>query len=243
MEKTAISVVIPAYNEEDRIPSTIERVWEYLEGRSGGFEILVVDDGSDDGTGAVVREMGERLRNIRLLVNERNMGKGYSIRKGMLSARGELMLISDADLSTPIEEVERLMPFTGEGFDIAIGSRGLKDSRLEVRQPWHREGMGRIFNLIVRLLLIGGIRDTQCGFKLFRAEAAREVFGRAVVNGFSFDVEVLFIAVKLGYRIKEVPIKWLNSPASRVSVLRDPLRMFLDLLAIKANWRRGVYSR
>jgi dolichyl-phosphate beta-glucosyltransferase len=240
VKNKSISVVIPAYNEEKRIAPTIERIWEYLDARPGEFEMLIVDDGSRDSTAALVKEIAGRLPNIGVLANERNMGKGHSIRKGILSAKGELMLISDADLSTPIEELEKLTPYLEE-FDIAIGSRGLKESDIAVRQPWYRERMGKSFNMLVRLLVVGGVKDTQCGFKLFRGDAARRVFELSRIKGFSFDVEALFIAKKLGYRIKEVPIRWLDSPASTVSVFSAPLRMFADLFKIRLNWMKGLY--
>jgi dolichyl-phosphate beta-glucosyltransferase len=240
LEKVGVSVIIPAYNEENRISSTIQRIWEHLQGGGLKFEIIVVDDGSRDSTAPLVRGLAERLTSIRLLSNERNMGKGFSIRKGILSAHGEWMLISDADLSTPIEELEKLTPYLSE-HDIVIGSRGLRESDIALKQPWYREWMGKTFNLLVRLVVMGGIKDTQCGFKLFKGEVARRVFGLSRIQGFSFDVEVLFIARKLGYRTMEVPVRWLNSPASRVSVLSDPVKMFSDLFRIRLNWIMGLY--
>ncbi len=229
----SLSVIIPAYNEEDRILPTVRRVREYLEGRFGDFEIIVIDDASTDATAELVEREIREPGNLRLLRNAVNLGKGGAVKKGMLSSRGSLCLMSDADLSTPIEELEKLLPYLEGGYHIAIGSRGRKGAEILVRQPWYREKMGKVFNLVVRLLLVGDFRDTQCGFKLFRGNVARDVFVKTAIEGFSFDVEVLYIALKQGYRVKEVPVRWVNSPASRVRLFRDPLMMFLDLLKIR----------
>jgi dolichyl-phosphate beta-glucosyltransferase len=229
----SLSVIIPAYNEEDRILPTVRRIREYLEGRFGDFEIIVIDDASTDATaGLVEREIGE-TGNLRLLRNAANLGKGGAVKKGMLSSRGSLCLMSDADLSVPIEEMEKLLPHLEGGYHIAIGSKSREGAEMVVKQPWYREKMGRVFNLVVRLLLVGDFRDTQCGFKLFRGDVARDVFVKTSIEGFSFDVEVLYIALKQGYRVKEVPMRLVNSPASRVKLFRDPLMMFLDLLKIR----------
>jgi len=239
MRKDFISVVIPAYNEEERIMPTVRRILEYLKDNFAEFEIIVVDDGSSDGTSGLVR--GSGLEGVRLIQNPENMGKGAAIRNGILSSKGSLVLISDADMSTPIEEAGRLMAALDEGWDIAIGSRALRESDIAIRQPWYRQGMGKVFNLFVRLLLFGGFKDTQCGFKLFKGEGARAVFSKCRINGFGFDPEALFIAMKSGMRIKEVPIRWLNSPKSKVGLFSDPPKMVLDLLRIRANRLRGLY--
>jgi len=229
----SISVVIPAFEEELRIPDTIRRIHEYLTKRSGEFEIIVVDDGSSDKTADVVESLGKALGNIRLKRNSVNKGKGFSVRKGILSSMYTLILVSDADLSIPIEELEKLLPYYYEGFDIIIGSRGLKESDIVKRQPWYRERMGKIFNLIVRIVVLDDFKDTQCGFKAFKGVVAQNIFKLCRVDGFSFDVEMLFIAQKMGYRIKEVPIKSINSPSSRVRILRDSFRMLVDIFVIK----------
>ncbi len=230
-----LSVVIPAYNEALRVPPTIERVSEFLRGRMGGFEILLVDDGSTDHTVTFVRRMTYKFPAVRIIQSPRNMGKGHAVRAGVMEARGELILITDADLSTPIEEIKKLLPAIDGGADFAIGSRALARSEIMIRQPWHREVMGRTFNLIVRALVMGGLHDTQCGFKLMRAEAARRVFGLARIDGFAFDVEALYIARRLGYGIAEVPVVWLNSPSSRVGLVAAPASMFGELLRIRLN--------
>mgnify|MGYP006267293167 CR=1 FL=1 len=193
-----ISVVVPVYNEERRIQPTLERLSGYLNDNFKEFEIIVVDDGSSDGTVTLVKRLEKRLGDIRLIQYPANKGKGYAIKQGALFSRGALFLTCDADLSTPIEELDKLIPFIISGFDIAIGSRGLDESDIAVRQPWYREGMGRIFNLFVRSIVIGGIKDTQCGFKLFNGDIARDLFKKSRLNGFSFDAEILFLAKKAG---------------------------------------------
>lgn len=239
MSAPHLSVVIPAYNEAGRLPRTLARVTDYLRVWGRPHEILVVDDGSTDGTAERAREAGGSA--VTVVRNEANRGKGYSVRRGMLLARGERRLMTDADLSTPIEELDRLAARLDEGYDVVIGSRALPGANVEVHQPWYREGMGRLFNIMVRLLVLPGIRDTQCGFKLFTAEAARDAFSAARLDGFSFDVEVLFISRRRGRRVAEIPVTWRNDAATRVSSLRGFLA-FLDLLRIRANDWAGRYS-
>lgn len=239
----AISVIVPAYNEERRIGRTLERVLEYL-GRAGRpFEVIVVDDGSVDGTADVVRRVAASEPRVRLVCLDRNRGKGMAVRRGVLESTGEVVLFSDADLSTPIEEVETLAARLANGSDVAIGSRSARGARVEVHQPWYRELMGKGFNVLVRVLAIPDFVDTQCGFKCFTRDAARAVFARARIDRFAFDVEALVIARCLGYRVVEVPIRWADEPHSRVGVVRDSLSMFLDLLRIRWNIARGVYGR
>jgi dolichyl-phosphate beta-glucosyltransferase len=232
-----VSVVIPAYNEVSRLPRTLERVCSFLSGRP--HEIVVVDDGSTDGTADAARAAGGP--GLVLLRHEPNRGKGYAVRRGMLAARGARRLMSDADLSTPIEELAKLEAKLDNGYDVAIGSRALPGARIEVRQPWYREGMGRLFNVFVRTLAVPGLRDTQCGFKLFSARAADAAFGAARLDGFSFDVESLFIARQLGYRVAEVPVVWRNDAATRVGLLGG-FQAFPDLLRIRLNDWRGYYD-
>lgn len=238
-----ISIVIPAYNEDLRIQPTLEKVFAYCKDRFRDFEIIVVDDGSSDNTSSLVKNLGQHLENISLIHYSKNTGKGFAVRKGVLSARGDLLLISDADLSTPIEELEKLVPFIQTDYDIAIGSRGLRESEIVQRQPWYRETMGKIFNVFVRMLAVGGIRDTQCGFKLFRGDVARGLFSKARIEGFSFDVEILYLAKKAGYTIKEVPVRWINSPFSSVVLMSDPIKMFLELFKIRFNSLTGIYNQ
>lgn len=232
-EKIFLSIVIPAFNEESRIIPTLKKIRAYLREKSYHCQVIVVDDGSTDNTPSVVLKFSKEFSGLALLENEKNMGKGYSVKRGISLAQGEYILFSDADLSTPIQEIEKFFPYFEQGFDIVIGSRALKDSQIELRQPWWREGMGKTFNLFVRLLAFGGIKDTQCGFKCFRREVAHHLFGLAKIKGFSFDVETLFLAKKFGYKIKEVPVVWINSEASKVHPLLDSAKMFFELLKIR----------
>jgi dolichyl-phosphate beta-glucosyltransferase len=235
-----ISIVIPAFNEEQRLPRTLRTVTEYLDGRGDQYEIVVVDDGSSDRTAAVARETGSAR--LTLLTNGVNRGKGFSVRRGMLAARGSRRLMSDADLSTPIEELPCLLALLDQGFDIAIGSRALTGARIEVHQPRYRELVGRLFNRLARILAVRGLADTQCGFKLFTGPAATEIFRTARLDGFSFDVEALYIAQKRGFRIVETPVTWRNDAATRVTMLRGWLA-FLDLVRIRVNATTGRYRR
>jgi dolichyl-phosphate beta-glucosyltransferase len=231
-----LSVVIPAFNEADRLPPTLDRVLAHLRARGESFEVIVVDDGSRDDTVARARAAG-----VSVLLNEVNRGKGFSVRRGMLAARGARRLMTDADLSTPIEDLVPLMARLDAGYDVAIGSRALPDSNVEIHQPWYRENTGRVFNGLVRLLAVPGLMDTQCGFKLFSAAAAEAAFSRARMDGFSFDVEALFLARRLGFRIAEVPVTWRNDAASRVGWWGG-FRAFPDLLRIRWNAWTGKYA-
>ena len=228
-----LSVVIPAYNEELRLAPTLRTIRAFLSSQEFTWEIVVVNDGSNDGTRDVALQELEGLgEQGRVLENPGNKGKGYSVRSGMLDARGEWVLMSDADLSTPIEEVLLLLQ-ERDKHGVVIGSRGMKESQLEERQPLYRETMGRIFNLMVQAIALPGIRDSQCGFKLFRNDAAKAVFEKVTIEGFGFDVESLFLARKLGYSIAEVPIRWINDPASKVHAVRDSIRMASDLVKVR----------
>jgi dolichyl-phosphate beta-glucosyltransferase len=236
---TALSVVIPAWNEEARLPATLRRIVDYLAPRGQAFEVLVVDDGSTDGTARVALSFG--APEVRLLGSGSNRGKGYAVRLGMLEARGERRLMTDADLSTPIEDLPRLEQALADGAGVAIGSRALPASQVLVRQGVFREGMGRLFNLAVRALLLPDLRDTQCGFKLFTAAAARDAFAAIRLEGFCFDVEALVAARARGHRIAEVPVTWSNDAATRVG-LGKGARAFADLVGIRERRRRGLYA-
>lgn len=230
-----LSVVIPAYNEEERLPPTLARIGEYLAEQSYESEIVVVDNASSDRTSEVARQGG-----VTVLVESRR-GKGAAVRTGMLAARGEYILFSDADLSTPIEEVEKLLEALRAGHDVAIASRGLRESNLVKRQPWYRELVGRAGNLLVRMVVVHGIADTQCGFKLFPREIARRVFPAQRLTGAAFDVELLFIVQHAGWKIAEVPVTWIDSPDTRFSRVRDSLDALKDLVRIRINWLLGRY--
>ncbi len=238
----SLSIVIPAYNEEQRLPATLGRIAAWLETRPLDFvEILVVDDGSTDRTAGVVREAAARDPRVRLLQNPGNRGKGYAVRHGMQKAQGEWVLFTDADLSAPIEDMERLeAAVERESADGAIGSRALDRSLVLKHQSPVRELSGRIFNLCMRLITGLPYRDPQCGFKLFRRDVARCVAARQQSDGFGFDVEILFIARRHGYRIVEVPVRWANVEGTKVSLAKG-LAAFLDLVRVRWNDLRGLY--
>ncbi|MDQ2901737.1 MAG: glycosyltransferase family 2 protein [Acidobacteriota bacterium] len=238
----SISIVIPAYNEEARLPATLRQAIEYLNRTEWTFwEILVVDDGSTDRTVACAEEFAKENPGVRVLRNPGNRGKGYSVRNGMLQARGEWSLFTDADLSAPIEELDKLWSAVDRAqASGAIGSRALDRSLIEVHQPFYRETLGKFFNFTMRAIVRLRFADTQCGFKLFESRAAREIFGRQRLNRFGFDVEVLFIARKLGLRILEIPVRWRNAEGSKVGMLNGA-QSFLDLLTIRLNQLRGKY--
>jgi dolichyl-phosphate beta-glucosyltransferase len=241
MRSPALSVVVPAFNEAQRLPPSLLQIVEYLRQRGVDYEIVVVDDGSTDGTPAVAEAiltpLGARGRVLR---NPRNLGKGASVRRGMLAARGARVLFSDADLSTPIEEVEKLERALDEGAGVAIGSRAVDRALVEQRQSWPRDVVGRCFNFVVRAFAVRGIQDTQCGFKLFAGEVVAPIFARARIDRFGFDVEVLTLAQRLGIAIAEVPVRWRNNPDSRVT-LAQGARAFLDPIRVRAGLLFGRY--
>lgn len=234
----AISIVIPAYNEESRLPATLQCILEFLHRKDmGPAEILVVDDGSRDGTVAAAGG----LPSVRVLRNPGNRGKGYAVRHGMLAADGEWTLFTDADLSTPIEELEKLWRVAREsGADVVIGSRAMDRSLIGIHQSFLRESTGKLFNLMMRWITGLPFHDTQCGFKLFRTKAAHAIFKRQRLDGFGFDVEVLFIARILGFRAMEVPVRWNNSAGTKVSLFGG-LQAFIDPLRVRWNQRTGKY--
>jgi dolichyl-phosphate beta-glucosyltransferase len=232
-EAPEVSIVIAAYNEQTRIGLTLVRTLEYVAARHPDAEVLVVDDGSTDATVEVVGEVSKNDARVRLLRQPHNKGKGAAIRRGMLEARGKYILFMDADLATPIEELDTLLVWAKRGFDVVIGSRGLPDSDIRQHQPPAREAMGRIFNLIVRSLLLGGFKDTQCGFKVFERTAARDLFSRQTLDGFAFDVEVLLLAKDLDYKVREVPVVWYHAPNSKVSPVSDATKMLGDIVRLR----------
>lgn len=237
-----LSIIIPAYNEEQRLPDTLRQVYAYLSQQAYAYEVIVVDDGSSDATCQMVEAFFATVDGGIVLRNEHNRGKGFSVRRGVLASVGEFVLFSDADLSTPIQEVEKLFAALQEGGDIAIGSRGLRASDVRRHQPFYREYMGKIFNLFAKAFSLTPFADTQCGFKCFRGEAARFIFARQRIEHFSFDVEVLFIAARHRYVIREVPIQWVNNPNSRVNAILDAAKMFADLCRIRLNAWMGKYD-
>lgn len=235
-----LSVVVPAYNEEQRLGRTLDSMWRGLRRRFSSFELIVVDDGSTDGTARVVEAFAYDHREVRLLRYARNRGKGYAVRHGVMASHGRWVLFSDADQSTPLREVRKLLKRL-EDHDIAIGSRAIRDAHIIQSQPFYRVLMGKTFNKLVQLLAVPGIRDTQCGFKCFRGGVARQLFGACRIDGFSFDVEVLYAARRMGFSIAEVGILWKNSPESKVHPVRHSLQMLRDLLRIRFYGLRGFY--
>jgi len=235
-----LSVVIPAYNEAKRIAASVQRILDYLRGRDYDWEFLVVDDGSQDDTIGAVRQAGGDA--VRVISYHPNRGKGGALKVGMLEAAGEIILFSDADLSTPIEQVGDFLPWFAQGYDVVIGSRKMPGAEIAVKQPLLRRLGGKAFTALSNLILGVRVTDTTCGFKAWTREAAREVFSRQTISGWGFDSEVLLIADRLGLRIKEVPVRWTDDAASRVSLLRDTLGSFAELVRIRTKAWRGHYG-
>ena len=237
-----ISVIIPAYNEESRLPEYLDSILEYFKDIEVIPEIIVVDDGSTDSTSAVVNTYSISHQNVNLIRLPYNRGKGFSVRTGMLAARNSLRLFADADGATPIKEVERLMGAIKNGADVAIGSRALHNDECLVKGSFHRKVMGAIFNVIVRTMAVKGIFDTQCGFKLFTKESAESVFPLQRINDFGFDVEILYLSRQRGFKIAEVPVNWKDVKSSKVKLFRDSFRMFVDIIKVRVNDLCGAYS-
>jgi dolichyl-phosphate beta-glucosyltransferase len=235
------SIVLPAYNESERIAATVESIFAFAAQKSWLTEIIVVNDGSTDDTAEVVRRCAATRPGVRLLENPGNRGKGYSVRHGMLQAQGEILLFSDADLSSPIAEAEKLFAAIANGADIAIGSRWLKTELQLRRQPLYRQFYGRIFNLALRLILGLQFKDTQCGFKAFTRRSAHALFALQKIERWGFDPELLYLAKRLHLRIEEVPVAWAHREGTRLNPLRDGLRMFGEMLQIRWNGLRGDY--
>jgi glycosyltransferase involved in cell wall biosynthesis len=236
------SIIIPAYNESQRIVPTLDRILTYITEQAWDAELIVVNDGSRDDTAKIVQRYVERNPVIRLVENPGNRGKGYSVRNGMLNAHGELLLFSDADLSSPIEEAPKLFRAIEDGADVAIGSRWLRSDLQTARQPLHRQLFGRVFNLALRIILGLKFKDTQCGFKAFTRSAAQSIFPLQRIERWGFDPELIFLAKKQRLRIVEVPVKWAHDEGGRINPLRDGLRMFVEVLKIRWNSMAGKYQ-
>ncbi len=234
-----LSIVIPAYNEASRLPHTLEQVFAFLEGEDFSAEVIVVENGSSDKTFSLAQDLIEKYPNLRVFHNEET-GKGLAVKRGMLAAKGKYRIFCDADLSMPIEEVRHFIPPNCDK-DIVIASREVKGA-VRYDEPSYRHFTGRIFNLLIRLLALPKLHDTQCGFKCFRAEVAEDIFQYQSIEGWAFDVEILFVARMRGYEIEELPIPWYYNEESKINVLRDSSRMFLDLLKIRKNALQGLYD-
>jgi glycosyltransferase involved in cell wall biosynthesis len=246
MSSPDLSIVIPSYNEERRLGRALNDIREYFCSKRQdltSIEIIIVDDGSTDGTSRIAQEWAERMPCVRLVPNGKNRGKGYSVRHGMLEAHGRIALFTDADLSTPISESEKLLAAIESGFDVAIGSRAIDRSLIVVHQSRFRELAGIIFNRFVRLFTGLPFEDTQCGFKAFVRERSQIVFEQQRIERFGFDPEILFLAERHRLRTAEVPVRWAHDPATKVHVVRDSLLMFGDLIYIRWNWLTGRYRR
>jgi glycosyltransferase involved in cell wall biosynthesis len=236
------SIVIPAYNESARLGESLEKVLAYVHEQGWNAEVIVVNDGSRDNTAQIVRSLAAKDPALRLVENPGNRGKGYSVRNGMLNARGKILLFSDADLSSPIEESPKLLQALEEGADIAIGSRWLRAETQTQRQPLHRQLFGRIFNLMLRVTLGLKFKDTQCGFKAFKKPAADAIFPLQKIERWGFDPEILFLARKFGLQVKEIPVAWGHSGGTRINPIADGFRMFLEMIRIRRNDWEGKYN-
>jgi dolichyl-phosphate beta-glucosyltransferase len=236
------SIIVPAYNEGTRVGATLEKVLAYVAERGWDAEVIAVNDGSRDNTAEIIRGFAERNPRLRLLENPGNRGKGYSVRNGMLHAQGEILLFSDADLSSPIEEAEKLLAALNQGADIAIGSRWLRSNLQTQRQPLYRQLFGRVFNLMLRITLGLRFKDTQCGFKAFTRRAAKIIFPLQRIERWGFDPELLYLAKKFKFKVVEVPVAWAHSEGTRISPLRDGTKMFVEMLKIRWNSLAGKYS-
>jgi dolichyl-phosphate beta-glucosyltransferase len=234
------SVIIPAYNEERRLPTSLRKVADFVLEQPYSIEVIVVDDGSADATAAIAEEFAQQYRFVHLVRNPHG-GKGAAIRTGIAEGKGQYLVICDTDLAVPIEELPKFLPPALDGYDLAIASREAKGAR-RFNEPYYRHLMGRIYNLLVRIIVVPGIQDTQCGFKAFRREVARDIFPCQTIEGWGFDVEILFIAQRYGYEIVEVPVDWYYGAESKVSPIRDTIRMVGELFQVRRNAGQGLYE-
>ncbi|MGZ9221755.1 MAG: dolichyl-phosphate beta-glucosyltransferase [Anaerolineales bacterium] len=233
------SIVIPAHNEQNRLPSTLEKIFHFLQQQSFSSEVIIVENGSTDNTLAIVQRFAKQHENLHVLQSEK--GKGAAVQRGMLAAKGDYRFMCDADLSMPVEEMSKFLPPKLQEFDIAIASREAKGA-VRYNEPSYRHWGGRGINFIIQTLILPGLNDTQCGFKCFRAGVAEDIFNRQTLHGWSFDIELLYIARRHGYRVVEIPIHWYHFSDSKVNALRDAVRMISDIFLIHANARRGLYD-
>jgi dolichyl-phosphate beta-glucosyltransferase len=239
-----LSIVIPIYNEEKRISATLDKLLAYLSGQTWSREILLVDDGSSDGGVALARRRLEEAREVcRVISYGANRGKGYALKQGMLASQGRYALFTDADLSTPIEELDKILPWFDQGFDIVQGSRKMPGAAVERHQPWLRENMGKIFTWLSNFIARVDVRDVTCGFKCYRDEVAHDLYGRQQIFDWSFDAEIIYIARRSHYKLKEVPVRWYDERGTKVHLLKDSVRSFWGLLTIRINGFKGLYNQ
>lgn len=246
MNLKTLSIIIPAFNEEARLGQTIRRVSRYIEDENLNSELIVVDDGSDDATTEAAKKACAEFPRIktRVIRYDKNRGKGFAVKTGLCAATGEIALFTDADLSTPIEELPKLLkPIENGDFDITFGSRALDRNLIGKRQPWRREQGGKVFNLFVRQITGLPFWDTQCGFKAFKMQKFRPLLDVMQIDGFGFDVEFLYVAYKVGLRLKEIPVRWNNDDRTKVNIFRDSLKMFNEVRKIRRNSKQGIYDK
>ncbi len=236
-----LSIIIPAHNEQERLPASLKNLQDYVKQQAFSIEVLVVENGSQDDTRKIAVAFQDEMPYL-TVIDEKLPGKGLAVRSGMLAAHGKYRIFCDADFSMPVAEISKFIPSAEESYDVAIASRELPAS-IRIDEPEYRHRIGRIFNTMVRLSVLPGLQDTQCGFKAFRDEVAEKVFRLQSLEGWSFDAEVLVIARQNGYRIQEIPITWYYKPGSRLHIFRDSLKMAVDLLTIRRNARRGIYAQ
>ncbi|HOK40291.1 MAG TPA: glycosyltransferase family 2 protein [bacterium] len=247
-EKIKISIIIPCYNEERRIPKTLDKISFYIQKKEEEtdkylFQIIVIDNNSTDGTINKLKEKQANFNDYLIIIANEYKGKGWAIKKGVLNSDGDIILFTDADLSTPIEELDKaLVEIEKNGADIVIASRQHKESQILKRQNYMRETMGKIFNKIMNLILNTGFKDTQCGFKVFKKDVALKLFNLSQIKGFAFDAEIIFLAEKIGYKIVEIPVVWINSKSSKVKMFSDSLNMIIDTLKVRINYQKGIYK-
>ena len=237
---TFLSIIIPAHNEENRLPETLEQVIRFLDKQSFTSEVVVVENGSSDQTLEVAQKFADQNKHVRVIQSER--GKGAAVKRGMLEAQGEYRFMCDADLSMPVDEIAKFLPTEQQDVEIAIASREAKGS-VRYNEPTYRHLGGRGINFLIQMLILPGLNDTQCGFKCFRADVVEKIFSLQTLHGWSFDIELLYIARKYGYRIREIPIHWYHDSDTKVRALPDAIRMFQDIFHILANARRGLYKK
>lgn len=239
-----LSIVIPVYNEEKRISATLDKLIAYLSGQSWSREIVLVDDGSSDGGIALAQgRLGDAGEVCRVISYGANRGKGYALKQGMLASQGRYVLFTDADLSTPIEELDKILPWFDQGYDIVQGSRKMPGAAVERHQPWLRENMGKVFTWLSNFIARVDVRDVTCGFKCYRNEVAHDLYGRQQIYDWSFDAEIIYIARLSHYKLKEVPVRWFDERGTKVHLLKDSVRSFWGLLTIRLNGFKGLYER